>query len=172
MCFSDRDRYLVLSGLYSPPDSLPKVWLTFWSLATMSMVFNSHVCSEINARASSAFLREGMLHSVNWRGDPGVLLRLHRDPNAESEYKPLLYCTSYSSPGYLDEQIIGVWEDEVISLTTEGRLLVVDKAGEENVGMLERGRIPSSSRVKGMALSEKIVTLVLDDGTFVLYRRK
>jgi hypothetical protein len=175
LCFTGRDHYLVvLSALSSSPNARPGVWLVSWSLATMSIVFLNRVPSDIpTPQRSTAFRREGMLHSICWLGDPAVLLRRHRDFDFNPDYKPLMYFTvkeNSQHSGDLDEHVIGVCDDEPVLLTRGRSLCVV--GCEKDVAKLEGGRVLFLSDIKGMAFSENIVTLVLDDGSFVVYCRK
>jgi serine/threonine protein kinase len=163
MTYSAGERFLVIVGQFKE-----KVFLECWEMATLT--------KRTNTWWNHIYLREPILYPLGPPlAVPRIFLRLHVSTMPGDRRRQFwIYLTNKAETqtmGNAREQIAAVWGDQVVSLQPDGTLVRQEgNAGPVVVGKIEEG-LPSFERIKGIAVSETRVVLVLDDGDFVLFSR-
>jgi serine/threonine protein kinase len=169
LAYSTGDRFLVLFG----KKRVGKDLLMCWEATTLTQVYHINLGEDFTTPAPI------QLYTLTWANNPAVLLRL--DPEdieftLESRWQIILANKPVKFNIPVKEQILAVHGKQILSLTADGCLCAFERpeSGEDVVqvvvGKLD-GERPDLYKIKAMALSENLVTLVMGDGQFLLFRR-
>jgi hypothetical protein len=180
LAFTPGDRFLVLMGQIrqnnrSTALSSKNVFLISWETTTLSTVYTAWV----NGSENVSILGPVGFYGLSWSNNPAILLRMHPQNTAlTSEGHSRIYLANKLVKFNIQvkEQVLGACCSQILSLTAAGCLRALERpeSGEDVVEVVVgklKGERPDLYTIKAMALSENLVTLVIDDGQFLLFRR-
>jgi hypothetical protein len=175
LAFTPGDRFLVLMGQRSQSAEVYNVFLISWETTTLSTVYATWV----NGREYASLRDMVGFYGLSWSNNPAILLRMHpRNTAFTSEGHSRIYLANKLVKFNIQvkEQVLGACCSQILSLTADGCLRALERpeSGEDVVEVVVgklKGERPDLYTIKAMALSENLVTLVIDDGQFLLFRR-
>jgi hypothetical protein len=167
LTYTAGDRRLIATGKERPTwrDHPQPFTLLCWDIHSRKLLLSP----EFGARDARI---DSPLHTLPWAGEPSVLVRLRRPESTDHSSIHVYTADGRDLAELVDDWILHTICGDKVIILKNGRIQMWGSDTKHvDVAIIEYEGLPPMQGIKGFAVSESFVTLVLDDERFILLRR-